>query len=225
MTTPNTTMPLPFWKPGEEERQLRVFISHRYGGDRSLYDDVIAFLGREGFKVQDLSLSEEHKRAGPRGGRLTKLELQAEVAARIYSADIVIAPSRPAIGRSEWVMWEVQLAAIGYSIPVLFVKERDAIYTANLVAQFEKLGAVHKLCEHDTPSIVRNTISLVGGRPTHAVRAEEDDAKFRLRGPSAASLAKVMNNFPYRPALADVPSPEPPKRGFWDRLSGKGRGR
>jgi hypothetical protein len=122
-------------------------------------------------------------------------------------------------------MGSADLPTIGYSIPVLFVKERDAIYTANLVAQFEKLGAVHKLCEHDTPSIVRSTISLVGGRPRHAVRAQEDDANLRFRGPSSASLAKVMNAFPYRPALADVPPPEPPKSGFWDRFSGKGRGR
>jgi hypothetical protein len=76
---------------------LRVFISHRYGGDRSLYDDVIDLRSDASrlFKVQDLvPVGGAASGQGRSGGRLTKLELQAEVAARIYSADVVIAPSR-----------------------------------------------------------------------------------------------------------------------------------
>lgn len=49
-----TTKQLEYWQPGGEERQLRVFISHRFGDDRALYDGVIDALNRQGFSVQDL---------------------------------------------------------------------------------------------------------------------------------------------------------------------------
>jgi hypothetical protein len=219
-----TTTPIEFWKTTDnEERQLRVFISHRFGGDKVLYDDVILALNKEGFSVQDLSLSEEHKRAGPRGGQLPKLAIQAEVAARIYTSDVVIAPGRPAVSRSEWVMWEVQLAAIGYSVPVLFVKERNSTYQTTLVTQLEKVGAAYKVCEHETPSIVSSTISLVGGRPRHAVRLKEEADTLRFRGPSKETRDRVMLNYPYRPALAYVPPAAPPKRNFLAGLFGRSR--
>lgn len=41
MTTPT----FEYWQPGsEEERQLRIFISHRYGRDEALYGEVIVAL-------------------------------------------------------------------------------------------------------------------------------------------------------------------------------------
>src|SRR5688572_28850437 len=102
-----TMTPFEYWRPGAgEERQLRVFISHRYGDDQALYDEVLAALHRNGFSVQDVSLSAAQVLAGPRGGRLPALEVQSEIAARIYTSDVIIAPSRPAVTRSQWVTRE-----------------------------------------------------------------------------------------------------------------------
>jgi len=36
------TQPFEYWKPGSEERQLRLFISHRWGHDEDLYASVIS---------------------------------------------------------------------------------------------------------------------------------------------------------------------------------------
>lgn len=57
-----------YWRPGSEERKLRLFISHRYGADEALYTQVIAALERQGFAVQDVSLTKEQVLTGPRGG-------------------------------------------------------------------------------------------------------------------------------------------------------------
>ena len=34
-----TSTPLSYWEPGSEERKLRIFISHRYEHDETLYDE------------------------------------------------------------------------------------------------------------------------------------------------------------------------------------------
>ncbi|MET0183388.1 MAG: hypothetical protein ABW199_10925, partial [Caulobacterales bacterium] len=63
-----TSQPLEYWKAGAEERQLRLFISHRYEKDQALYDEVIAALRVEGHIVQNISLSATQILAGPKGG-------------------------------------------------------------------------------------------------------------------------------------------------------------
>lgn len=212
-----TSIPLSYWEPGSEERQLRVFISHRYGNDQSLYDEVIRALNRAGFSVQDISLSAKKILEGPRGGKLPTLEVQSEIAARIYTSDIVIAPSRVGVGRSEWVTWEVQLAAIGYGIPILFVNQRGQKYKAKLVSEIEKLSLPHAACEPTPSEIVRSVAELVKNtRPTWGMRRDEPDASILFRGPSNAALNKVLTTFPFNPRLTDPEMPPPPtKRGWW----------
>ncbi|MGE3142001.1 MAG: TIR domain-containing protein [Hyphomonadaceae bacterium] len=196
-----TSKPLEYWKPGSEERQLRIFISHRYDQDQALYDDVVRSLNKEGHAVQDVSLSARQVLAGPRGGELPELEIQAEIAARIYTSDILVAPSRPGVTRSEWVTWEVQLAAIGYGIPILFVDEEGLRRRTQLVSQVGSLSLKHAVCEPSTPQIVRNIIDLVG-RQTWSMRHEEEAGPFRYRGPPRVAFEKVIRQFPYQPRLA-----------------------
>ncbi len=218
-----TATPFEYWTPGSEERQLRVFISHRYGKDQSLYDDVISAITRNGFSVQDISLSANHLMAGPRGGHLPTLDIQAEVAARIYTSDIVIAPSRPGVSRSEWVTWEVQLAAIGYGIPILFVNQKGQQRRTSLVTQIDALGLPYRACDPDTDKIARNVAELVDARPTWAIRHEETDEHIRFRGPPAHARNAVLRKLPFRPRL-NAPEPEPerlPRRSIWSLLSGK----
>lgn len=207
-----------YWRPDTgEERQLRVFISHRYGNDQPLYDEVIEALNRNGFSVQDVSLSANQVLSGPRGGKLPTLEVQAEIAARIYTSDVVIAPSRPAVTRSQWVTWEVQLAAIGYGIPILFVNQRNQQRSTRLVAEVAELGLKYRACNPVTSEIARNVAELVENtRPIWTMRQEESDNTIRYRGPTGAALDKVMRKHPFQPRLApvDLPTP-PPRRGFW----------
>ncbi len=209
--------PLSYWKPGSEERRLRIFISHRYDKDDGLYSDVIAALNSQGFAVQDVSLSAGQQMAGPRGGELPKLEIQAGIAARIYTSDILIAPSRVGVGRSEWVTWEVQLAAVGYAIPILFVDQgEDQQRRAALVSEVADLGLPHAVCGPVTHEIVPNVIKLVGGRPNWTMRDREDDKVIRYRGPLASARDDVLRKFPFEARLAAFATKSPEtKRGFW----------
>lgn len=228
MTTPNTTLPLPFWKQSDgEERQLRVFISHRYGDDKPFYDGVITALNRAGFSVQDMSLTEDKQKKGPRGGRLPDLTIQAEIAARIYTSDVFIAPSAVAVAWSPWLTWEVQTATIGYGVPALFVNKLGQKKKAQLVTDVAKLGLPCRVCERETRQIVSSVAELVTTRPTWAVRLRETDPNLRFRGPPDAVLTAIMAQTPY---LARLPDPEPEldlnatkkKRGFLGLL-GLGR--
>lgn len=211
------TTPFEYWQPGgDEERKLRVFISHRYGNDKALYDDVLRAVESNGFSVQDISLSAEQVMAGPRGGQLPKLQVQSEIAARIYTSDVVIAPSRPAVTRSQWVTWEVQLAAIGYGIPILFVNQRGQQRSTKLVNEVASMGLNYRVCEPISSHIARNVAELVENtRPNWGVRQEEADSKVRYRGPTQAALNEVLRKHPYRPRLAAVETPDAPPRRFF----------
>lgn len=217
-----TTAPFEYWQPGSEERQLRIFISHRFGKDQELYDQVIRALESNRFSVQDMSLSAERAMSGPRGGELPKLTIQAEIAARIYTSDALIAPSRPAVSRSQWVSWEVQLAAIGYGLPILFVNEKGQQRSTRLVSEVADLGLPHDVCERSSQAIVERLIKLINGRPNWAMRQEETDANLRFRGPPAFARDEVLKRFPFHPRLPPV-SFEPTKRGFWSFLAGDQR--
>lgn len=213
-----TTTPFEYWRQDSgEERQLRVFISHRYGNDQALYDDVLNALYRNGFAIQDISLSATQVLAGPRGGRLPTLEVQAEIAARIYTSDVVIAPSRPAVTRSHWVTWEVQLAAIGYGIPILFVNERNQQRSTRLVSEVAALDLRYRACNPEVSEIARNVADLVGDtRPDWAFRQKEADNAIRFRGPTTAALDDVLRKHPLQARLAPVNLPPTHrKRGIW----------
>ena len=215
-----TTAPFEYWQPGSEERQLRIFISHRFGKDQALYDEVVRALESNGFSVQDMSLSADQAMSGPRGGDLPKLNIQAEIAARIYTSDTLIAPSRPAVTRSQWVSWEVQLAAIGYGLPILFVNEKSQQRRTRLVSEVADLDLPHAVCERNSQAIVERLISLIDGRPTWGMRQEETENNMKFRGPPAFARADVLKRFPFHPRLPPAPFEPPPKRGFWSFLSG-----
>jgi hypothetical protein len=218
-----TSVPLQYWEPGSEERRLRIFISHRYGDDERLYNETINALYRNGFAVQDVSLPASQFMSGPRGGRLPKLEIQSEIAARIYTADIMIAPSRVATSRSQWVSWEVQLAAIGYGIPILFVSERGQRRSTRLVTEVADLNLPHEACDPEAHEIARSVAELVSPWPKAGMRQMEEDASIKFRGPPSTALAEVLKKHPFEPRLTPPPGyvPNPSKPGFWGWLNGK----
>ncbi|MFZ2031741.1 MAG: TIR domain-containing protein [Vitreimonas sp.] len=209
--------PFEYWRPGSEERRLRLFISHRFGKDETLYDDVVKALNSNGHAVQDISLSASMAMAGPRGGDLPELSIQAEIAARIYTSDVLVAPSRVGAGQSEWVSWEVQIAAICYGIPILFVDHEHQKNRARLVSEIEALSLPHKVSEPRAPEIVRGIIELLSGRLTWGMRQEETESTVRFRGPPAAARSNVLKNFPFQARLTplDPSSPTTPKKGPW----------
>ncbi len=219
-----TTTPITYWKPEDGERQLRIFISHRYDDDQELYDNAVTALIKGGFPVQNISLSKSQLIRGPRGGYLPELKVQAEIAARIYTSDILIAPSRPGVSRSDWVTWEVQLAAVGYGIPILFVNFRGQQRKTRLVTEIESLGLPCEVCEPEAHSIARSVAELVRKpRPDWTVRRHEPDSTVRFRGPAA--LDDVLNKFPLQSRYAEVALPQQTSRKwrFWPPFSSRDR--
>lgn len=208
-----------YWRPGAEERKLRLFISHRYGADEALYTQVIAALEREGFAVQDVSLTKDQVLTGPRGGDVPISKIQADIAARIFTADVLIAPSRVGVTGSEWLTWEIQLAVIGYGLPVLFVNHEGQKNKSRLVAEVEALGVPCRVCDAMTTQIVRGVTDLVDGRPRSAMRLEEPDPNFRFRGPPSAARQSVLARFPFEPRFPPEQT-APQRKGLWSRLSG-----
>lgn len=197
-----STAPLSFWDPKRDgHRRWRIFISHRHKADRALYDDVLQTLKRQGHSVQDMSLPEENSLSGPRGGQLPEMEIQAQVAARIYTSDLLVAPSRPGATRSEWVTWEVQLAAVGYGVPVLFVSEPDMVYTSSLVSEMARLGLRHSVAGRNTQDIVRKAVELAPSRPKWGMRLSESDQALAFRGPPQQARDKIMAQFPFQPPI------------------------
>ncbi|MFZ4121601.1 MAG: TIR domain-containing protein [Caulobacterales bacterium] len=218
-----TSEPFVYWKPGDEERQIRVFISHRYDRDKQVYDDVLHALRAERHVVQDISLTAADKLTGPRGGPRPDLEIQAEIAARIYTSDLLIASSRPGTGTSEWLSWEVGLAAIGYGVPVLFVKEHDMTYQTKLVREIAGMGLPHRVAERRTDDIVRKAVELIDGRPDWGVRFEEEGPKVRFRGPTQTARDSVREKLPFTPRLPRLASTHDQKSSIWNRLTGKSK--
>ncbi|HCK85254.1 MAG TPA: hypothetical protein DHW63_12275 [Hyphomonadaceae bacterium] len=191
-----------YWEPGSEERYIRIFMSHRWGQDRELYEQVLGQLRSQGHHIDDVSLNERQQIAGPRGGDVPDLKVQAEVAARIFTADIVIVASRPGITRSDWVMWELRIAAIGYGVPILFLDFDNQQRRAAIVAEVAALALQHDVCQPVVREIVPRVIKLVGGRPSWGTRLQERDPHLRFRGPPM--LSGISKKLPYRAALPDV---------------------
>jgi len=115
------------------------------------------------------------------------------------------------------VTWEVQLAAIGYAVPILFVDhDEDQQRRTALVSEVAALGLPHAVCGRDAREIVPNVIRLVGGRPNWTVREREDDTVIRYRGPPASARDDVLKKFPFEARLRPVDlEPTKPKGGFW----------
>jgi len=191
-----------YWQPGSEERYIRIFMSHRWGQDRELYEQVLRKLRSQGHCIDDVSLNERQQIAGPRGGDVPDLNVQAEVAARIFTADIVIVASLPGIARSEWVMWELRIASIGYGVPILFLDFDGQQRRAAVVREVAGLGLQHDVCQPLVTEIVPRVIKLVGGRPRWGMRLKEPDPNLRFRGPPL--LERISKKLPYRSALPDV---------------------
>jgi hypothetical protein len=191
-----------YWEPGSEERYIRIFMSHRWGQDRELYEQVLSKLRSQGHCIDDVSLNERQQIAGPRGGDVPDLYVQAEVAARIFTADVVIVASRPGIVRSDWVMWELRIASIGYGVPILFLDFDGQQRRAAIVSEISALRLPHDVCQPVVTEIVPRVIQLVGGRPRWGMRLKERDPNLRFRGPPL--LDGISKKLPYRAALPDV---------------------
>lgn len=189
---------LSYWEKGSG-RKLRVFMSHRWGDDEPLYSSVFDELKNMGFEFEDTSLSKKSGITGPRGGAVNDLKLSREIAALIYSSDVLVAPSRRGAGQSDWVAWEVELAGVCYSIPVLFVDHDNDVERRNfLVSGLRTADARCDVAKPNAYDIAFSISRLVNTTPYKGIIEEAPDDKTLYRGPIQATLKEVMKRHPYR---------------------------
>lgn len=189
---------LEYWREGEK-RKLRVFMSHRWDtDDATLYEDALKHLAKEGYAVQDLSLAQGQKVSGPRGGVVADMKIEREIAARIYSSDILLAPSRVAAGLSDWIVWEVELASVAYNIPVLLIDHAPDMQKRSFVAELKAINARFDVVGDDAGKIAFAVAKLVFP-PYQAVETGPTANTKLYRGPQRDILADVMKRFPYEP--------------------------
>jgi hypothetical protein len=194
---------LRYWSPGEN-RRLRLFFSHRWDRDSELYEGAIRSLANNPLvgTVQDLSVPRDGRIQGPRGGSVGEHVLLREIACRIYTSDLMIAPSRPGAGNNEWVSWEVETAALCYSIPVLFVREPDAVNNAQLVSGLRSAGARVDVCGRSAAEIAFSAVKLLMIPKNRGVIEAPASGGPEYRGPLESALDNVLKTHPYQPTLA-----------------------
>jgi hypothetical protein len=189
---------LEYWREGER-RKLRVFMSHRWDTeDTELYEAVIKRLREQGYSVQDLSLAQGQKVSGPRGGSVAGMTISREIAARIYSSDILLVPSRVGAGLSDWIVWEVELASIAYDIPVLLIDHSNDMQRRSFVAQLKAINARFEVVGPQALEIAFAVANLVFD-PHQAVETKATAPTRLYRGPQQQILDQVMVHFPYEP--------------------------
>lgn len=179
-------------------RRLRVFISHRWEQHKADYREVQKQLSEKFGKVQDLSITSDRQLKGPRGGNLEQLQLMSEMAARIFSSDIIISPSNVGMGRSRHTQFEIQTAAVAYSVPIIFLRQRGQIRSAAFVRQAERLGIRHSVADFENGELISAVQSFVTKDTLlKRVPVERLATEFAHRGPDPSTLHSVLTNHPY----------------------------
>lgn len=122
--------------------ELKIFVSHRWGLDRDLYDFVSVFEGRvSGVGIRNLSIPAEKRITNVHGRDVTTIKLKAEISKLMAEADVIVTSSVAMRNVSDWVMWELELAAFGLSKPILFVDHRENLQLpTRLISDFRGFG-------------------------------------------------------------------------------------
>ncbi|HVZ99983.1 MAG TPA: hypothetical protein VG841_06685 [Caulobacterales bacterium] len=185
------------WRPGQG-RRVRLFFLERWGREEALYADVIVELTKMGFSIEDLSLAkgraafaEDGEEAGMRG----------EMAARIYSSDVLIAPLKHFSGPRDWAAWSVELAGLCYSVPVMLVElEEHAERRRKLVRPLQAVNARCDVARPQAFDIAFAIARLLQRSPHQAIPDRAGDSRTLYRGPQRSALSEVMRLHPHRPA-------------------------
>ncbi|HVY84097.1 MAG TPA: hypothetical protein VG943_03130 [Caulobacterales bacterium] len=185
------------WRPGQG-RRLRVFILQRWGMDEALYHGVLSELTHMGLFVDDLSLAQGR---ADFGARESDPQLGAELAARIYAADVLIAPARRWAGQHDWAAWCIDLAALCYSVPVLLVDhDGDADRRNALTCGARAAGARCDVVRAQAFDIAAALSRLSQRNPHQSVPQDAVDVRHVYRGPHKGALSALMRMHPYRSA-------------------------
>lgn len=184
--------------PGEL-RQLRIFISHRWDQHKALYDETTELLEQHFGAFQNLSIPEEKRLVGERGGNREKHELKAQMAARIFVSDVVIMPTNVGMLRKkDSTLFEVQVATLAYSVPTVFVKKPRQKKNIGIVGQAEDLGLRHHIADNTADEIAEAVKKLVSKNMLLSrFHSDGESMVTSSRHPSYKVTDEIMRKFPY----------------------------
>jgi hypothetical protein len=88
-----------------------------------LHQTIAGSLRTGGIDVEDLSLPEDERISGPRGGRVDDVVVKLKISDLIEQSDLVVAPAEKTTENSQWVEWELDCAAQSHK-PILFLSTK-----------------------------------------------------------------------------------------------------
>ena len=179
-------------------RRLRIFISHRWNQHAKVYKEIERELVEVFGEIQNLSIPEDKRLEGPNGKYLADYKLKSEMAARIYTSDIILSPSNVGMGTNVNTRYEVEMAAVAYSVPIIFIKLPNQIRSASFVRRAKEIGIEHQIAHLGTGEIAAEVRRYVDHKVlTTQFPIEKAIDGFSQRGPKHEVLDGVLRQEPY----------------------------
>lgn len=147
--TANSVWPEPHDQTARVRRKPRVFVSHIWNRHDGLVDRTIGVIRSRYTDVQDLSIRGGAPETGFGQPTLQNFRLKSRIAARIFSSDLVIAPIGSEVSYSAWVRYEIELAAVAYSIPVILIDSPDVQRRTSLRHELEHISDTFLIANGD----------------------------------------------------------------------------
>ncbi|MBA3070537.1 MAG: hypothetical protein FP825_18920 [Hyphomonas sp.] len=142
-------------------RKPRVFVSHIWDRHEGFVDKTIEAIRRRYADVQDLSIrgTAPEEDLGPPS--LQHFILKSRMAARIFSSDLLIAPIGSEVSYSGWVRYEIELAAVAYSIPVILVDSSDILRRTTLRNELALVSDNYRIANGDDEDDLINCVAAL----------------------------------------------------------------
>lgn len=136
------------------QKGLRIFFSYCYEKNDRDVAVLVERVKRFAELDEDQTVYRDGQFKGPRGGQLSDLNLKRKIADRIRKCDIILCPNTKAISNNKWINWEVELGAIAYNKPVLFVDTKlHRKQNSGLLARLKDAGLNARTCGNDSVEI------------------------------------------------------------------------
>ena len=150
---------------------LKIFFSHNYEKDDRVVAEIVDRVRRFASLQEDSdhTVYKDGRFTGPRGGDLPDLLLKRKIADRIRSSHIIMCPNSRTISDNDWINWEIEIGAIGFRKPVLFVDTSlNTIRNAGLLSKLQAAGLKAERCGNNGEDIKTAINSLCKNDPVRA---------------------------------------------------------
>lgn len=186
------------------KRKPRIFISRRFGDHDEFYENTVRCLQDKFADFQNLSIPQDELETGVRGGQLDPFRLKSRIAARLYTCDLVIAPTSKSMSYSEFVEFEIALAALAYSIPIVFVVLDNERQQSRQRLLIEHVGIKSEVVDGIGDSLVESVKRLIGDAILVPPLIEGRVERRTRNVPASAVLNDILNQHPFEASAEEA---------------------